>query len=295
MKKMYNKIKKGGHIMKKILFILLLAGLFALAACGGSGNNSDDEAIPYDAANPINLISSGRLPQNGFIAQSFGAGNDTTFYEIPEIIYTTTGAENGLIDTFMFFEGSVISRGALDGNLEYVIANTSANETVIVTFNPDLFDLAVEIANAHPELLLLSGNRNLCFFVKYMGLSVVYDMPAFVLIGLYYENSESFFASLSLYESKAREIEFTVGSNWEVFRVGRDIGAGTYIVTVSLPANLGVMGSGGLRYNLIIVNSPELAQEGVYLEYVVELLEGDTINVMSDGLFSIITFTPIQP
>jgi len=95
----------------------------------------------------------------------FDEYNDIVFYQTSNIIYVTTGEENGLNGTFMYIEGVVTS--FLDaGDLEGVIIQTDEfnQREIILGFPRSLFELAVEydVLTEPFEFDLLERSRYNC-------------------------------------------------------------------------------------------------------------------------------------
>ena len=205
--------------MKKLLGIVALcAVILTVVACGGESEaeSADEivtqgeqlqeqelteyeeeyEEIAYEETEyeiepeldeiiEITLTPSGNTPNNNTVAIAFSQEDDIVFYNVPDIIYTTLGSENGLGGTFMYFRGIVQSFETV-GGFENAIIQTDIGE--IVLFLPiEIFDFAVEggLMYSPTDLDLLEVGEEFGFFFMYEGFSEVLDMPAGIFVGLY--------------------------------------------------------------------------------------------------------------
>ena len=183
--------------MRKVICAwLFVLAIMLFVACGNTGEQeaSAVNEVPTDIYEPVEtidpdpepeidaiLIPSGNEPTDMTIASlveesGIASGREVVFYHIPEIIYSTTGEENGLSGTFMYTQGTVISFEIL-GDTEWAIVEESGR-TVGISLPRELFN------TEHTELDLLEIGESFDIFFVYMGMSAVLEMPVGMFVGL---------------------------------------------------------------------------------------------------------------
>ena len=161
--------------MKKLIGVILVV----VALLAGCADTMSPETAETPSKMEISLLSSGLSPIDDRVALMFGGEGEITFYHVPEIIYSTTGAENGLTDTCMYVTGIVRQLEMVE---DYEIAIIETNEgTILLSLERERFNTY----GLSAELELLQIGREFGFFFQYLGFSGVYEMAVGELVGLH--------------------------------------------------------------------------------------------------------------
>lgn len=135
----------------------------------------------------ITLVPSGKLPSDekvNFTYYFFGYVGEIAFYQTPDIIFTTTAAENGLGETLMYIRGTIERFGTIDG-LDLVFIRTDSGMMVMnLPFYLLDFGIAEGLLTAPTDIDLLEIDHEYGFFWLYTGFSGVLEMPVGILLGL---------------------------------------------------------------------------------------------------------------
>jgi len=145
-----------------------------------AATGNEDEAM--SAPVPATLHPSGRYPTDDILAFSFaGEGiENIVFYNVPDIIFTTTGAENELGGTFMHITGIIYSFEEAD---EYELAIIQTDNGMIGLIIPWEFVFIFERILSNPNVFdSLEVGKEFGFFFMYQGFSGLFDMPAGMLV-----------------------------------------------------------------------------------------------------------------
>jgi len=112
-----------------------------------------------------------------------------TATDMPEIIFSTTGAENGLIGVVYFFSGTAKESGILEtdgGDLPYIFVETEYGDVVVCDYyaaaknsQPEVFDFLIREENA--DYSFPAEGEYADFICTYNGYSGVFEMPTFIL------------------------------------------------------------------------------------------------------------------
>lgn len=134
------------------------------------------------------LVSSGFVPRYKNIAWAFsdgGFGQNITFYQTPNIIYTTLGSENGLQNTFMYVRGVAQQIIPTEVDLNTAIVRTLQGE-ILLALPEDLFGFLLEegFITYPTDLDMLQLDQEFGFFFAYNGFSTLLGMPAGMFVGL---------------------------------------------------------------------------------------------------------------
>jgi len=189
-------------LRKLCILVVIAVLLFGVVACGSDTDvteladtteniqsetnelsdqdGTEPEYIGYTVAEyeesampEIILVPSDMRPLDLTLVSNFEEAEDVVFYNVPNIIYTTTARENGLADTFMFKEGTVISFENLV-DTKFVIVQTT-DGFIALSLMPLISDVLIE---------LFEEGQEAGFFFMYMGYSAVFDMPTGMFVGL---------------------------------------------------------------------------------------------------------------
>jgi hypothetical protein len=259
---------------------------------------------PTSAWNRLNvdLIPSGRIPENPTELFIMMEGADVIFYYAPAIIYTTTGEENGLgrrgttSGTHMFVKGVVYSFG-LSG---------SDNETVFIESYDGLIQLIKSGQGNEYEWNMLEVGSEYGFFFRYMGLSIIHDIPAGWFLNIEIDSQTT---GLDSMQPETKSIETSI-LNVNVTGMlrgfvgdiempdGRIISvlpAGTYTVLVSDFATVYFTNSTAEieRYNLMM-QPAESNMAWLEHEAIVTIYDGDIFVFQTLNDSAIISFLPIE-
>lgn len=191
----------------------------------------EDEAFDQDAIR-ASLVPSGRTPENDFVSNSFIGGDDVIFYYAPNIIYTTLGSENGLMDTPMFTRGKIASLeydaglSADTGVTNYRMMLSTDYGELMLAVSSGIWELGVTLgaipAVNELDLLDVGSERDVLFL--YTGFSMALDVPAGIFIGLYdFEEEEVAVETVMTPEPIANSLVGTwlfMGSPYYVFNEG---------------------------------------------------------------------------
>jgi len=167
--------------MKKLLgFLLVTMMIFVLVACGGTSDIPEVPETPT-ALDISSLAPSGRIPQNPTEATRL-ALPALVFYYAPDIIYTTTAAENGLDETFMFVTGVVDSFDIVE-TTKVVFIQTEKGKLMLfhsqeLAYSNSLEWDSIEIGSEYG------------FFFMYSGFSMTFDIPVGTFLNIYSENGQ---------------------------------------------------------------------------------------------------------
>lgn len=171
--------------MKKILALLLsISMLLCLAACGTNTPSTDK---PDDESQTTDNKNSKLYPL------STEESLYSTYSDIPEIIFSTTGSENGLSGTLYSFSGKMIGKHAkLDSS--YFVVETKFGEIIMMNVYNDIKDSMPvdEECYATPEI-----GEEARFTCIYDGFSGTAEMPAFTygndsfLLSTYTDSNET--------------------------------------------------------------------------------------------------------
>ena len=182
--------------MRRVLCIWLFALATVLVVACGSANNQEIVVEEKASAETVTsaetttseletlvdtmLMPSGNEPTNMTVTFLVAEGDidydEVVFYHTPDIIYTTTGSENGLGGTFMYIQGAVKSFET-QGDNELVIIQSSSG-IIGLTLHRELF------VAEYIELDLLEIGEYFDVFFMYMGMSSVLEMPVGMFVGL---------------------------------------------------------------------------------------------------------------
>ena len=110
---------------------------------------------------------------------------------IPEIIFSTTGAENKLPGHVYTFRGLVTYAGSTSGGFKYVLVTTEYGDISVWDMygflrNYDAFALSVAVEEAEADFTLPSVGETAIFTCSYGGHSGAVDLPLFNLGALSY-------------------------------------------------------------------------------------------------------------
>ena len=131
------------------------------------------------------LTESGFAPYSKYMAWIMAGDfdSDITFYNIPDIIYTTTAEENGLGGTFMYGRG-ILEEFVPTGELYSAVIRTNVGE-LMLGLPQEIFDFLVEenLLTPPTELDLLELDQEFGFFFRYTGFSNLFNVPAGIFVG----------------------------------------------------------------------------------------------------------------
>jgi len=206
------KYRKGGIVKNKVLSaFVLLAVAIVLIPISQSVNKSiisssiSDPVSPVITVTPnptptptvtpsptpvtpnITLTPSGMKPSDEMYqiaSLGYANGNEIIFYNTPDIIFTTTAAENGLDGTFMYIHGTVHS--FYDVEELPVLFIETAKGMIAFGFPYDFYDFAIEegILTEPIEIDLIEIGHEYGFLFKYTGYSMLLDIPMGMYVGL---------------------------------------------------------------------------------------------------------------
>lgn len=171
--------------MKKFLSLFMVAVmLFALAACGTNSQSTDK---------PNSESQTADNKESKLYPLSTKESVYSTYSDIPKIIFSTTGSENGLSGTIYSFSGKMIGKHAkLDSS--YFVVETKYGEVLMMNVYNDIKDSMPvdEECYATPEI-----GEEARFTCIYDGFSGTAEMPCFTygndsfLLSTYTDSNET--------------------------------------------------------------------------------------------------------
>ena len=135
-----------------------------------------------------NLIQSMVFPCSEMIAfasLAFADGENINFYNTPDIIFTTTDAENELDGTFMYIKGTLQTFDVTANEFLFALVQTDMG-MIALGLLMDLFDLGIEngLLTKPIDVDFLREGQEYGFFFLYTGYSKNYEMPAGMFVGI---------------------------------------------------------------------------------------------------------------
>lgn len=283
----------------KRLFVLILVVVITMTASACGSTQSSNAAQPPE---PVDFTE---YPGNTGIEIS---GAEKT---LPDIIFTTTGEENGLIDTLYIIEGLVIEVGSRDHYPYFIVATDSGDvwiseiaETTVQQQAAEYgfeFDLDV-LRSYYP---MPKEDEHIRVFAQYTGMSGKTNYPSFVYGGEDYL-TEAFLLSATSFSDPTDETTSATttpptqkGSKENPYRagmykVGIDLPAGEYLFLSGSSTKAYVCASSDSNQDDIIENENfsnsffMTVEDGQYLEakrcYFLNASDY-TVRINEDGTF----------
>ena len=175
--------------MKKFLSLLIcLVFIFAIVSCSSNTSNKSENADNFSSDENVILDTVSNLDEPEGICPSGSHSKylSTAIDEIPELLMTTSGFENGCPGKVYKFNGEVLDEGAIDNGMEYIIVNTEVGKVAIYNMYTIMESLS---STVFQELIEESGASYIfpdigdvyTFYGIYGGFSDAVDLPCFYL------------------------------------------------------------------------------------------------------------------
>lgn len=185
-------LEKGEMKVKRFLFVcfaVVLSVLF-LSACSSPDTSSEQQNEAYSYTYDAENLTTYPLTENPDYA-AFATS-------VPDIIYTTTGEENGLIGNIYRFSGTVKSASSFESDgseYKYIIVQTDCGDVMVGNVFEVLWQNLKNEEHYGDKLIEMTLGEKLSdyvfpdigeqaeFICSYVGFSDVYDCPSFMLGG----------------------------------------------------------------------------------------------------------------
>ena len=147
---------------------------------------------PVPETSNHNLTQSRVFPSSEMVtlaSLAFADGENIIFYNTPDIIFTTTAAENELDGTFMYIQGTLQTFDVADNEFPFILVQTDKG-MIALGLPMDLFDLGIEdgLLTTPTDVDFLKEGQEYGFFYRYQGFSMVLEMPSGLFVGIDREN-----------------------------------------------------------------------------------------------------------
>lgn len=184
--------------MKKLLCLLISIAMMAsmLTACGGSEQPETTSPITVPTMVPTSVST--EPPTTPPELKTYPLNSDSTYtalaQEVPYLIYSTTGAENGLEGTIYRFTGETVdffTNGENPYIFENIVVDTGSGKVMITNFytaiyNATLLEFGADLTKAYyphdvNDFIFPDVGETANFIAVYSGYSLKYEMPMFYL------------------------------------------------------------------------------------------------------------------